>query len=69
MDLTSIIAAHLGARAATPSPDRPPAHMAKPQPGYVTRKVNGRWVIVPINGGNTDPALRPRIFVKPLKRG
>lgn len=80
MDLPAIIAQHLAAQAAKPRPDRPPMTagplgpavppmQAGPQPGYITRKVNGRWVIVPVNGGNKDPRLAPRIFVKPLKRG
>ena len=74
MDLTSLIIQQLAAQqAAMPRPDKPPANIrrATPQPkppGYATRLVNGKWVLVPINGGNKDPALVPRITVTPIRR-
>jgi hypothetical protein len=56
-----------------PGARRPPVKLAaqkKPpgKPGYRTQQINGKWVLVPINGGNSDPALRPRIYVTPLEK-
>ena len=68
MDITSLIMQQMAAQQqAKMRPDKPPARMAK-QPGYATRFVKGKWVLVPVNGGTSDPALVPRVTVKPLRR-
>jgi hypothetical protein len=77
MDITPAIV-H-AAKSSRPKPDlppgakRPPVKLAaqkKPpgKPGYKTAFVNGKWVLVPVNGGNSDPALRPRVYVTPLEK-
>ena len=75
MDITPAIVHAVNAN--RKSPDMPPgAKAAQPKlgagkkptakPGYKTARVNGKWVLVPVNGGNADPALRPHIYVTPL---
>ncbi len=72
IDLAALLAAHMRAM---PTPDRPPATFkaAKPQPPthptkFETRKVNGKWVLVPVRfgPGKADPRLTPKVSYTPL---
>ena len=72
IDLAAMLAAHMRA---TPSPDMPPAQFrpGRPQPPthpttFETRKVNGRWVLVPVKfaPGKADPRLTPKVSYTPL---
>lgn len=70
------LATAIGNAYSQPKPDRPPSagavrsgHRGPIKPTkFATRKVNGKWVLVPVEfgPGREDPRLRPRVTVTPL---
>ena len=73
MDLTQMVAQRMAKPAMSrPRPDKPPASFKPGGPihpiGYETRKVNGKWVLVPtkFGRGKGDPALAPKVSYTPF---
>lgn len=74
MDLSAILAQRMQLPAIV-RPDKPPAGFrpGKPQgpthpTRFETRKVNGKWVLVPVafKPGNADPRLTPKVTYTPF---
>lgn len=62
----------LAVQAVRPTPDRPPAafHVGRPMHAtkFETRKVNGKWILVPVKyaPGKGDPRLTPKVSYTPF---
>lgn len=76
MDLAAVLAQHMQATPPIVRPDKPAAGFkpGKPQGAthptkFETRKVNGRWVLVPVayGPGKADPRLAPKVRYTPYR--
>jgi hypothetical protein len=74
MDLSAILAQRMQLPAMV-RPDIPPGGFKPGRPQgpthptrFETRKVNGKWVLVPVafKPGKADPRLRPKVSYTPL---